>query len=139
MTCPAGHTARIRRNAAGEGLACFAGACAECPLRPECTEASGGRSIRVGPHERLLAESRRRQQDPDWAADYRANRPKVERKIGHLMRRRHGGRRARVRGQAKIDADFNLLAAAHNLARIAVLGIQWTTLGWVAETAQNAG
>lgn len=135
VTCPAGLTAPIRRHAAGEGIACFAGACADCPLRPECTEAPGGRSIRVGPYERQLAEARQRQQDPNWAADYRANRPKVERKIGHLMRRRHGGRRARVRGQAKVDADFNLLAAAVNLARLAVLGIQWTTLGWVAQTA----
>lgn len=135
VTCPAGFTAPIRRNADGEGLACFAGACADCPLRSECTDASRGRSIQVGSHERLLAEARQRQQDPDWAADYRATRPKVERKIGHLMRRRHGGRRARVRGQTKVDADFNLLAAAHNLARIAVLGIKWTTVGWVAAMA----
>ena len=28
------------------------------------------------------------------------------------MRRRHGGRRARARGTTKVDADFNLLAAA---------------------------
>ena len=40
------------------------------------------------------------------------------------MRRRHGGRRARVRGRKKVDADFNLLAAAHNLARLAVVGIR---------------
>src|SRR5665647_1666284 len=26
-----------------------------------------------------------------WRAEYRATRPKVERKLGHLMRRRHGG------------------------------------------------
>jgi len=135
VTCPAGHLAPIRRNGAGEGLARFGGACADCPLRPQCTESSRGRSIRVGPHERLLAEARQRQQDPDWKADYRATRPKVERKFGHLMRRRHGGRRARVRGQTKVDADFNLLAAAQNLARLAVLGIQWTNLGWVAEAA----
>lgn len=56
-------------------------------------------------------------------ADKRITRPKVERKIGHLMRRRHGGRRARVRGQAKVAADFALLAAAINLARLAVLGV----------------
>ena len=61
--------------------------------------------------------------DPAWQADYRATRPKVERKIGHLMRRRHGGRRARVRGQAKVAADFALLAAAVNLARLAVLDV----------------
>ena len=47
----------------------------------------------------------------------------MERKIGHLMRRRHGGRRARVRGTTKIAADFALLAAAVNLARLSVLGV----------------
>ena len=59
----------------------------------------------------------------DWVSDYRATRPKVERKIGHLMRRKHGGRRARVRGQVKAAADFALLAAAVNLARLAVLAV----------------
>jgi len=42
------------------------------------------------------------------------------------MRRRHGGRNARVRGRVKVDADFRLLAAAANLARIAVLGLHFT-------------
>jgi hypothetical protein len=39
------------------------------------------------------------------------------------MRRRHGGRRARVRGTTKVAADFALLAAAVNLARLGVLGL----------------
>jgi hypothetical protein len=39
------------------------------------------------------------------------------------MRRHHGGRRARVRGQVKVAADFALLAAAVNLARLAVLAV----------------
>jgi hypothetical protein len=38
------------------------------------------------------------------------------------MRRRHGGRRARVRGLVKVAADF-LLAAAVSLARLGVLGV----------------
>jgi hypothetical protein len=42
--------------------------------------------------------------------------------IGRTMRRRHGGRRARVRGTTKVAADFSLLAAAVNLARLGVLG-----------------
>jgi len=46
------------------------------------------------------------------------------------MRRKHGGRRARMRGSVKIDADFNLLAAAHNLARLAVLGLRSHPAGW---------
>lgn len=43
--------------------------------------------------------------------------------IAHLMRPKHGDRRARMRGQKpKIDADFKLLSGAANLARIAALG-----------------
>jgi len=54
---------------------------------------------------------------PAGQADCTATCPKVERKIGHLMRRGHGGRRARVRGLVKVTANFALLAAAANLAR----------------------
>jgi hypothetical protein len=39
------------------------------------------------------------------------------------MRRRHGGCRARMRGRGRVAADFTLLAAAVNLARLATLGI----------------
>jgi hypothetical protein len=131
VTCPAGHTVAIRRGAGGGGIACFGEVCAACPLRDRCTGAAGGRTIRVGPHEDALARARQRQADPRWRADYRATRPKVERKLGHLMRRKHGGRRARVRGTARIDADFRLLAAAANLARLAVLGLRFTTR-WAA-------
>jgi hypothetical protein len=132
VTCPAGATTPIRRGRDGGGLASFATACASCPLRAQCTTAAAGRSIRVGPYEQALARARQRQTDPGWQADYRATRPKVERKLAHLMRRRHGGRRARVRGSTKVDADFRLLAAAANLARLAVLGLRSTTTGWAA-------
>jgi hypothetical protein len=37
-----------------------------------------------------------------------------------------------MRGTTKIDADFNLLAAAHNLARLARLGLRFAAAGWVA-------
>jgi IS5 family transposase len=135
VTCPAGVTVTIRRRPNGDGMASFAGHCTGCPLRTQCTNAQGGRSIRVGRHEQRLADARRQQADPEWVDDYRATRPKVERKIGHLMRRRHGGRRARVRGKTKVDADFNLLAAATNLARLATLGLSWMPgRGWAVPT-----
>jgi hypothetical protein len=123
VTCPAGNTAPIRRGSKGAGSASFGPVCAGCPLREQCTTAKAGRSINVGAHEEQLAAARARQAHPDWVADYRATRPKVERKIGHLMRRQHGGRRARVRGRTKIAADFALLAASVNLARLAVLSV----------------
>ncbi len=126
VTCPAGEEVPIRRNEAGDGIAYFESACADCPLRSDCTTATGGRTIQVGRHEALLAQNRHDAQDPRWLHDYRATRPKVERRLAHLMRRRHGGRRARLRERRKVAADFNLLAAAANLARLAVLGVRTT-------------
>jgi hypothetical protein len=136
-TCPAGHDADIVRNREGDGIACFGEVCAGCPMRASCTNAAGGRTIAVGRYEHHLADARDRQQDPAWIADYRATRPKVERKLGHLMRRTHGARRARVRGRSKVDADFNLLAAATNLARLAVLGLHTTPAGWAIAPAST--
>ena len=72
---------------------------------------------------------------PAWLADYRATRPKVERKLAHLLRRRHGGRRARVRGLVRVTQDFKLLAAAVNLARFATLGLRHTSAGWQVQPA----
>jgi hypothetical protein len=125
VTCPAGVTAPIRPSGHKRhaGAARFGASCQACPLAARCTTARQGRTITIGPHEARLAAARLRQADPAWKADYKATRPKVERKIGHLMRRRHGGGRARVRGQARVAADFALLAAAVNLARLAVLGL----------------
>jgi len=129
VRCPAGVTTTIRPAGTGGGMAYFGTACANCPLAAQCTAASGGRTISVGRYEEQLGRARAAQQDPAWRQDYRATRPKVERKIGHLMRRRHGGRRARVRGQDKITADLSLLAAAVNLARLAVLNLISTGSG----------
>jgi len=123
VTCPAGVVAAMRPVKAGGQIASFGTACAGCPLASACSKAKDGRRIRIGIYEAELVRARTTQADPGWRAEYRATRPKVERKIGHLMRRRHGGRRARVRGQTKVAADFSLLAAAVNLARFGVLGL----------------
>ncbi len=136
VTCPAGNTAFLAaRSGRHAGAAYFGDACTECSLRAQCTTAVGGRTITIGAFEKYLVTGRERQRDPHWKAEYRATRPKVERKIGHLMRRRHGGRRARMRGRAKIEADFGMLAAAVNLARLAVLGISHTATGWTTVPA----
>ncbi|HEU5485047.1 MAG TPA: IS1182 family transposase [Microlunatus sp.] len=137
VTCPAGNTVYFRARNGGRHAAKaeFGAACATCPLASQCTDAKTGRSITIGHYEAFLAAGRARQTDPVWKADYQATRPKVERKIGHLMRRRHGGRRARVRGLIKVTADFSLLAAAINLARLATLAVTSTARGWATATA----
>lgn len=131
VTCPNVVTATIRPATTGGGVAVFGPACAACPLAVGCTNSAAGRTITISAYEAELARARTAQADPAWAADYRATRPKVERKIAHLMRRRHGGRRARVRGTTKVAADFALLATAVNLARLGALGLrQATGQGW---------
>jgi len=133
VTCPAGQTTQLRPVKDGQ-VAHFARACQGCPLAERCTTSADGRSIHIGIYEQQLSRARARQTDPAWKADYTATRPKVERKISHLMRRRHGGRRARVRGHPKVNADFALLAAAVNLARLAMLGVTHHTEGWAVNT-----
>ena len=130
VTCPGGITARIRRLKDGTGIAKFGEHCSTCALVTQCTTSGLGRKVRVGLNEASLARARSEQTDLAWRDDYRATRPKVERKLAHLMRHRHGGRRARVRGTIRVDGDFTLLAAAANLARLAVLGVQSTPRGW---------
>ena len=132
VSCPGQVSVAIRPVKNGGGVAAFGTACAGCPLVAQCTTSPAGRTITISAYEPQLARARAAQADPAWQADYSATRPKVERKIGHLMRRRHGGRRARVRGTAKVAADFSLLAAAVNLARLGMLGLRHTVRGWAA-------
>ena len=133
VTCPAGQVAPIRGTR--RRLAEFGRACGSCPLVVRCTSSPDGRRIEINPQEALLTAGRAASRDPAWRADYRATRPRVERKIAHLVRRRHGGRRARVRGRLKVGADFALLAAAVNLARLAALGLRGSAGAWVAAPA----
>jgi hypothetical protein len=130
VTCPAKVTVAILPSNHGGGHARFGRACSVCPLRDACTTSPAGRTVSIHPQEAELLAARARQRQPDWLADYRATRPKVERKLAHLLRRRHGGRRVRMRGLVRIRQDFRLLAAAVNLARLAVLELDWHAGRW---------
>ena len=134
VTCPAGQTVPLTPQGAGQ-VARFGLACTSCALAERCTTNKAGRTISVGPYEVVLSAARAAQTDPAWRADYQATRPKVERKLAHLMRRRHGGRWARVRGRLKVAADFALLAAAANLARLARFGLSSRGGQWAIQPA----
>jgi hypothetical protein len=124
VRCPAGVRVSLGVLKDGSSIADFGGSCAECPLRSQCTKSKSGRTIKLHPKHETLDRHRKRQRDEAWKKRYRKVRPRVERKIGHLMRRKHGGRRARVRGRERVKQDFTLLAASINLARLAALGIR---------------
>jgi transposase len=124
VRCPAGVRVSLRMLKDGSRVAEFGGRCAECPQRPQCTQSKLGRTIKLHPKHETLDRHRKRQRDDTWRKQYRKVRPRVERKIGHLMRRKHGGRRARVRGRERVKHDFALLAASINLVRLAALGVR---------------
>jgi hypothetical protein len=121
VTCPQGIVVQLRFNKEGAGHAEFGASCKVCPLKSQCTTAKNGRTVHVHPKHEVLDQARTRQRNPAWKRDYRKTRPKVERKIAHLMRRKRGGRRARMRGTLRVRHDFALLAASVNLTRIANL------------------
>jgi Transposase DDE domain/Transposase domain (DUF772) len=134
-TCPAGNTAPITPAAAGGGRASFKAYCGQCPLRAQCTTSTSGRSIAIHPREATLQTARATQRDPAWQAAYRANRPTVERKIAHFVRRAWGGRNARCRGTTRVLTDLLTRAAALNLARLAALGLHHPPTGWALTPA----
>lgn len=158
VTCPAGQRVTINPTRDGSGRASFKAAeegrrgrpgaptrdgggrasfkvhCATCPMCQACTKSRSGRTITVHPHEGLLQQARTDQQDPGWAERYRANRPIVERKIAHFVRRGWGGRNARTRGKERVATDLDTRAGALNWARLAALGLNrqagdWTVAG----------
>jgi hypothetical protein len=130
VTCPAAQVAVITRRGDGSGLARFAPHCRSCPLQVACTTSRAGRSVAINEHEAILQHARAEQADPEWIATYRANRPLVERKIAHLVRRGWGGRRGRTRGLKRIATDLDTRAGAINWARLATLGLTFGANGW---------
>jgi hypothetical protein len=131
ITCPAQHVATITFRPDESGVARFAPHCRSCSLRSACTKSQAGRSVSINQHEAILQVARAEQRDPQWLATYRADRPLVERKIAHLVRRSWGGRRGRTRGLRRIATDLDTRASAINWARLATLGLTFGANGWV--------
>jgi len=132
VTCPAGNTAAIRTQKDGSGRADFAPACTTCVMHDSCTTSAAGRTVTIHAREDLLQSHKAQQRDPKWQEAYTGTRPKVERKIAHFVRRAWGGRRARVRGQARISTDADTRAAALKWSRLATLGVSYAGGAWTA-------
>jgi lambda repressor-like predicted transcriptional regulator len=109
LTCPAGTAVPFQP---GSTVRFPRETCAACPLRARCTASSNGRSVSIHPDEALLAELRRRQQDPEGRAKLR-ERVAVEHALAHVGRWQ--GRRARYRGTRKNLFDLRRVAVVHNL------------------------
>ncbi len=131
VICPVRQRVTINPTRDGGGRASFKVHCRTCQLRAACTKSRSGRTITVHPHESILQRARTDQAKPGWAERYRADRPIVERKIAHFVRRAWGGRNARTRGLKRIATDLDTRAGAINWARLAALGLDHDGNGWV--------
>ncbi len=134
VACPGGQMVVIRFSRDGSGRADFAGHCADCPLRVNCTTSTSGRSISIHRREAILQRAKAVQSTPEWKHAYRSTRPKVERKIAHFVRAGWGARRARTRGVKRVTTDAVTRAAAVNWARLATLGLTVTDSKWATAT-----
>jgi hypothetical protein len=132
VTCPAGQAANIRYLKDGPGRAEFGGACATCALAGRCTTNKQGRSVDVHRKEAVLQRHKAAQQAKEWKQRYKSTRPKVERKIAHLVRKPWGGRKARMRGLTRVFGDLVTRAAVVNFDRLATLGVHRDGGAWVA-------
>ena len=124
VTCPAGHTARIRPG----GIAPFAKRCNSCPLRARCTTSERGRTITVDQHHDRRAANKARWAKDETQTTYRNYRPPVERTIAWLTR--HKARRVPYRGLIPNQQWLTTRTAAINLRRLINLGLDHHSTGW---------
>lgn len=121
--CPAGQVSvKWSRRSARDGsqavnIQFAAATCAACPLRAQCTNGKGGRSLQLSEHYELLVARRAEAQTAAFKERMRA-RPAIEATLSELVRK-YGLRRHRYRGDAKRDLENLLKAAACNLQRLA--------------------
>ena len=135
VTCPAEQTVKLRPLKNHRQIARFGKLCHGLPTRrpvhrqPQRTQHPLGQTrtpARRRPHppDRPGLEDRLHPDPPEGRTqDQSPNTPQTRRP------------RARVRGSTNVAADFSLLAAAVNLARFAVLGLDRQPHGWALNTS----
>lgn len=111
VRCPAGQVAQIR----GSKAQFDAMECAACPKRARCTQAKGGRSISIHPHEAMHQRFEKLGKTGPGRAKLR-ERVGVEHGLSHVCRRQ--GHRARYIGRRKNTLDVRLCASVFNLHRL---------------------
>jgi transposase len=126
VTCPAGQTSHYRQRDEQDHSTIYRfrrETCATCALLDRCMSKppSGpfGRTVRKNDYEAEYQRARQKATTEDYAA-VRAEHPKIERKLSELVRR-HGARRARYRGLAKVLCQELMAAVVTNVKRMAQL------------------
>lgn len=90
--------------------------CDGCPERWQCTTSKDGRTLKVSPYHEHL-EARRTEQQAEAFREEMKRRSAVEGTLSAMVRK-HGARRARYRGQAKVHLQHLFTGAAVNVKRL---------------------
>lgn len=126
VTCPAGKASKSRYHDNQKETTKYrfeAAACQACPLLARCMKQPPqrhGRTVCKTDYQVEHNRARQKATTPQYAA-VRRDHPKVERKLGEVMNR-HGGRRARYRGRAKVLMQELMACTATNVKRLVRLG-----------------
>jgi transposase len=122
LTCPNGQKTRRRSYHARENgwrYRFSTKQCRNCPLRGQCLQKPdkpGPRVVVKNDYEAEYRRARAKAQTPEYAR-VRQEHPKIERKLGELVRW-HRARRARYWGKAKVLVQALLTAVAVNVKRM---------------------
>ena len=118
VTCPNG----VTRQMSPARAVIFGAACAGCPLRQQCTTATGGRSMTIHPHDDLLRAARAKARTEEFRQAY-PTRSNIERTIAWTATQ--NGRRVKLRyiGTSKNDAWLHVRCAGLNLRTLVKAGL----------------
>jgi transposase len=95
--------------------------CSLCPLKPECTQAKGNRTIRIS--FRLLEYRRQARANltTEQGQRLRAKRSTEVETVFGIVKHNMGFRRFHLRGQDKVKTEWGLVSIAHNLKKLAAI------------------
>ena len=120
FTCPQGRKLTLKKQhfRRGQPSTVYAAiACADCPVRDQCTRDKHGlRTIQVHRDHPLIRRAKHRLRSPEGQALYRKRKTIAEPLFGQWQHNR-GVRRLRLRGLKGCDIELHLLAIGHNLKK----------------------
>ena len=125
FTCPAGRHLTFQReqhkmseNGFQSVIRVYQGhRCGTCEHRPECCSGEGDRRIQVNPNlDRLRSQARQRLESPE-GLKHRSQRPVDVESVWGQIKQDRGFRRFMLRGLPKVQAEWGLVALAHNMIK----------------------
>ncbi|HZA54405.1 MAG TPA: IS1182 family transposase [Candidatus Udaeobacter sp.] len=136
--CPGGQTLRKRKHWADRKAFEYVtarGVCQQCPLRIQCTHSqSAGRTLKRHERQEILDDLRVQAQSRTSKKDIQTRQHFMERSFAHGTR--FGLKRARWRGQWRVQIQDYLIAVAQNIQLL--IAHAWPKPRMVLATAANA-